>query len=119
MTKKSEVSKWSNINLRVGLDEKNVPVIIFWSSDDDPKNRKESECKAFLLSMFDKEHKDTLKIDLWTTELQVVEMDRLMFQTLRTLVDTYFKATGNQPLANEMQKFVHYFGQQTEIIPKS
>ncbi|HMX84190.1 MAG TPA: gliding motility protein GldC, partial [Saprospiraceae bacterium] len=69
-------------------------------------------------SLFDSKVKDTLKIDLWTNELQVVEMDRFMFQTLRGLADTYMKATNNHKLANEMQQFVTYFGEQTEIIPK-
>ena len=61
---------------------------------------------------------DTIKIDLWTKEMQVVEMDRFFFQTLKGLSDTYFKATNNAELASAMRQFVQYFGEQTEIIPK-
>ena len=50
--------------------------------------------------------------------MQVVEMDRFIFQTLRSLSDTYYRATQNKALANEMQRFVDYFGERTEIIPK-
>jgi hypothetical protein len=58
-----------------------------------------------------------MKIDLWTTEMQVIEMDRFFFQTLRAMADTYFKATQNAELATAMQQFVQYFGEKTQIIP--
>ncbi len=118
MKDQNKVVKNSDINIQVGLNESNVPVRIDWESSDNPNGAGKSECKAMLLSLFDKEQKETLKIDLWTTEMQVVEMDRFMFQTLRALADTYFKATQNNKLASEMQQFVHYFGQETSIIPK-
>ena len=114
-----QIKKTSNINIKVGLDNQNHPIDIQWMSDDNPNGNKYAEAKAMLLSFFDKEHLDTYKIDIWTPELQVVEMDRLIFQTLRALADTYQKATRNNELANDMQKFVHYFGEETEIIPKS
>jgi len=71
-----------------------------------------------LLSIFDRESMETLKIDLWTKDMQVIEMDRFFFQTLRAMADTYYKATQNAQLANEMQRFVQYFGEKTEILPK-
>lgn len=112
-----KVLQTKNIQIQVGLDEQNIPVHLQWLADDQQGSAQ--ECKAFLLSMFDKESKDTLKIDLWTNEMQVVEMDRFFYQTLRALADTYYKATGNQALAGHMQQFATYFGESTEIIPKS
>lgn len=112
-----KVLQTKNIQIQVGLDENNVPVKLQWSADD--QLGQPQECKAFLLSMFDKDSKDTLKIDLWTNEMQVIEMDRFFYQTLRALADTYFKATGNQALAGHMQQFATHFGESTEIIPKS
>jgi hypothetical protein len=50
--------------------------------------------------------------------MHVAEMDRFMFQTLKSLAGTYFKATNNAELASAFQSFVHYFGENTEIIPK-
>jgi len=111
-------TKTSDIHLTVKLDEDNVPTKINWSAGDSPNGPSEAEAKAFLLSIFDKANKDTLKIDLWTKEMQVHEMDRFFFQTLRALADTYFKATQNKQLAVDMQRFVQYFGEQTEIISK-
>ena len=110
--------KVSKISIDVGLDNDSVPQSIHWGSTDNPAGAEMRECKAMLLSLFDKDHLDTYKVDLWTKELQVVEMDRFMFQTLKALADTYFNATRNQELANDFRKFIEYFGQQTEIIPK-
>jgi len=95
-----------------------VPVRIDWQADDNPSSKEAQECKAMLLSMFDKEAKETFKIDLWTTEMQVNEMDRFFYQTFRGLADTYFRATQNKQMAEDMQRFIQYFAEQTEIIPK-
>jgi len=113
-----DVKKEFEIKLRVGLDDENMPVEMKWEAENNPNARGLQECKGMLLSVFDKESLDTLRIDLWTKEMQVVEMDRFMFQTLRSLADTYHRATKNTQLANDMQRFVTYFGEQTEIIPK-
>lgn len=110
------IVKKSVIEIKIGLNEDKHPESIHWKSSDNPENQGFTECKAMLLSLFDKEYLDTLKIDLWTTEMQVVEMDRFVFQSLRAIADTYFRATNNQQLANDMQLFVDYFGKQTGII---
>lgn len=114
----SKVKRKSEINITVGLDENNVPTTIHWKAEDAPNAQSPQPCKAMLLSLFDEQQKDTLRIDLWTEDFQVVEMDRFMYHTLKGLVDTYFKATKNTELANDMQKFVQYFGEKTEIVPK-
>ncbi len=115
----SEVKKQSQIRITVSLDENNVPIGIKWEADDAAGAQDPQECKGMLLSLFDEAHKETLKIDLWTKDMQVVEMDRFFFQTLRGMADTYFRATQNKELANDMQRFAQYFGEQTEILPRS
>ncbi|HRX28219.1 MAG TPA: gliding motility protein GldC [Saprospiraceae bacterium] len=107
--------KSSDIKLTVQLDDQNVPEKILWNAE----GKQDVECKAMLLSLFDKNHLDTYKIDLWTKEMHVMEMDRFMYQSLRALAETYFKATHNSELANAFQSFVEYFGENTEVIPKS
>ena len=108
--------KSSEITIKVSLDEKNVPAKIEWKSEDG--SNKFEECKAMLLSLFDENKLDTIKLDLWTKTMQVNEMDRFMFQSLRGLADTYYKATQNAELANQFQSFVHFFGQATGLIQK-
>lgn len=115
----SEVKSESEISITVGLDEAKIPVRLTWKAPGNPGNEDDQECKAVLLSLFDKNTLETLKIDLWTKEMQINEMDRFIFQTLRALADTYYKATHNNELASALQDFTNYFGEQTEIIPKS
>ncbi|MBK8828246.1 MAG: gliding motility protein GldC [Saprospiraceae bacterium] len=110
------VVKKSLIEIEIGLNEDKMPETIQWRSDDNPNGKDFTECKAISLALLIKTTRDTLKIDLWTTEMQVIEMDRFMYQTLRSLADTYFRATNNQQLANDMKLFVDYFGKQTGII---
>jgi gliding motility-associated protein GldC len=114
----SEIKQKSEIRIEVGLDAERVPVSIAWTSNDNPSGDELEEAKAMLISFFSKDHLDTAKIDLWTKDMQVNEMDRFMFQTLRGLADTYYKATQNTNLARAMQQFVQYFGEETEVIPK-
>ncbi len=112
------IAKTSTITIRVGLDETGIPTAINWEAEDAPELKDPVACKAMLLSFFNAQTKETMKIDLWTKDMQVVEMDRFIFQTLRAMADTYFKATQNSKLAADMQRFVQYFGEQTEIIPR-
>lgn len=113
-----EVARTSEIVIRVGLNEQNIPVHLEWESSDGKEAGKRHAAKALLMSVFDRETLDTLKIDLWSEDFQVMEMDRFMFQTLRGLADTYFRATQNKDLALAMQQFVAFFGEQTGIIPQ-
>ncbi len=112
----SPVKRYSSIHIKVGLDEDNYPVEIEWQTDQE--GSESQVCKAMLLALFDKENRETAKIDLWTNDMQVMEMDRFFFQTLRGMADTYHKATRNAKLASAMQQFVQFFGEETEIIPR-
>lgn len=114
----AKTNKESTIEIKIKLDDQNLPEQIEWKAPEGGQT-KPSECKAMLVAFFDKQTKETQKIDLWTKDMQVVEMDRFFFQTLRAMADTYFKATQNAQLATDMQRFVQYFGEQTEIISKS
>ncbi len=107
----------SEIRIEIGVDENNTPEQITWRAEG-PEGPQENTSKAMLLSFFDEATKDTFKIDLWTKDMQVAEMDRFFFHSLKALGETYFKATRNEKLANAFQSFVHYFGEETKIIPK-
>jgi len=109
----------SDLTIKVGLNESRIPVRIEWKSDDHPENKGWKESKGLLLSFFDKKTLDTFKIDLWTTEMQVMEMDRFFFHTLKAMTDTYLRATNNQELVMDMRKIVEEFGFKTGILKKS
>jgi gliding motility-associated protein GldC len=115
----STIEHTSEIKIRVGLDAEKVPVRIDWSASDMHEEGVTEHCKAMMIALFDQAHKDTLRIDLWTKEMQVVEMDRFVYQVLQSLSQTYLRATNNKKMAEQMAQFAHYFGEETEIIPKS
>jgi len=105
------------ITLEIELDDKKMPSKISWSASGQNKEEVQSdEVKAFFLTMFDAKSRDTLEIDLWTTKMQIIEMDRFVFQSLNALTKLYVRSTNNRQLAEQMQQFVQYFGQKTEII---
>ena len=51
--------------------------------------------------------------------MSVEEMNKMMFQTIMTLANSYEKATSEDQLANAMRDFGEFFGEKTEILPKS
>ncbi len=106
---------FKKIHLHVGLDQNKLPQKIKWEAEETGDGPQEA--KAFLLALFDRKRREALKIDMWTTDLEIREMDFLMYNTLRSLADTYFKATGNAELANDMHKFALYFGDKIGIPP--
>jgi len=103
------------ITIKVGLDENKLPESLTWDASGAAEGG-DKNIKAFLLSMFDTDSKDTLKIDLWTKDFQVMEMDRFFYQTFRAMCDTYQKSTKNDALANDMRQFAKYFGEKTGIL---
>jgi gliding motility-associated protein GldC len=111
------IIKTSEIKVKVGLNQEMMPTKLLWAADDNPTGEW-SEVKAMLFSVFDKDSRDTLKIDLWTDEMRVDEMNRFMYQTLRSMTDTFYRATQNTEMANHMMSFVQYFGEQTEVLKK-
>lgn len=108
----------TSIGINVTLDDQNVPTEITWQSDDPPSDGKEAPAKGFFLSLFDQETLETMKIDLWTNKLQVGEMDRMMYYTLRGLAESYNSATQNPQLANDIARFAQYFGEESGILKR-
>lgn len=106
----------SEISIRIQLDANRVPENIEWQASDAHQSHP-SESKSVFLAFLDKETLDTSTMFLWTKELQVAEMDRKIFYALTALTDGYYKSTQNTELANEMRRFVHYFGEKTGILP--
>jgi len=80
----NKVVETKEIKISVGLDARKMPIHMEWTTEGQTQ-----EVKAMLLSVFDKDHRDTLKVDLWTMDMEIQEMDRLFYQSLRGLADTY------------------------------
>ena len=114
---KQIMSKTSEIQLKVFLDESNIPANITWFASDSQMTEPES-CKAFMLSVFDEKSSESLRIDLWTKEMRQDEMDKFFFETFMTMADTYHRANQNEELVKEMKDFAFNFGEKTGIIKR-
>jgi gliding motility-associated protein GldC len=109
------MTKTSEIIVRIDLDENRIPSKIEWQASD-AGQASPAESKSVFLSLLDKDSLDTSTLFLWTKECQVAEMDRMIYYALTSLADGYYKATQHSALANEMRRFVQYFGEKTEIL---
>lgn len=96
------------IAINVMLDNQNLPEHIDWnatgSGSDDAK-----PAKAFMASFWDQNDRTALRMDLWTKNMMVDEMNDFFFQTLMTMADTYTRATRNDDLSDEMKAFARSF----------
>ena len=104
--------KKTAIHFEIELDDNNVPEKIVWDAKD---NGKTAEAKAMILSVWDKEERNTLRIDLWNKEMEVEEMKRFVHQTILTLADSFEKATGETKMAATMRDFCDYYAEKLEI----
>jgi gliding motility-associated protein GldC len=94
------------------LDDNNIPEKIIWNASD---AKKTAEAKAIILSVWDKEERNTLRIDLWNKEMEVEEMKRFVHQTILTLADSFERATGEKKMADTMRDFCEYYAEKLEI----
>jgi len=108
----------AEINLKFTLNEDNVPEEILWeASESESQNQK--KCDAMFLSLWDKEEKNTLTIDLWTKSMEVGEMNAHCYFTIMKMADTYEKATNNADIADKFRNFANDFAKSVrEFITK-
>jgi len=104
----------SDINIKVTLDDNKVPEKMEWSATDLSKGYE--NVKAMMLSMWDPNQQNSMRIDLWTKEMSVEEMRVFFHQTLVTMADTFERSTGDKRLSEDMRDFCFYFAQRTGII---
>jgi len=93
----------SKIELNVELDENRIPEKLTWSAQDGGITNEEA--KAMLLSVWDNNAKETLRIDLWTKDMHVDEMKQFFHQTLVAMSDTFNRATQDEKMTATMKDF--------------
>ncbi len=103
----------SEIKFIVQLDENRVPEKLHWTAQDGGVELEES--KAIMLSIWDNKNKETLRIDLWTKDMQVDEMKVFFHQTLVAMSETYHRATADEKMAATMKDFCDYFAEKLEL----
>ena len=103
----------SKIELNVELDENRIPEKLTWSAQDGGITNEEA--KAMLLSVWDNNAKETLRIDLWTKDMPVDEMKQFFHQTLVAMSDTFNRATQDEKMTATMKDFCDYFAEKLEL----
>ncbi|MEM9324211.1 MAG: gliding motility protein GldC [Bacteroidota bacterium] len=91
----------SDIKFRVHLDDQNVPEKIEWDADqkDTPGW---SETRSISVSLWDEPGKNTLRIDLWTKDMPVLEMKRFYIDCLGGIAQSVLNSTGDEIMAQEL-----------------
>jgi gliding motility-associated protein GldC len=107
------ITKTSDINFKISLDENNVPEKLHWSAQDGGVEMEEA--KAVMLNIWDSNAKETMRIDLWTKDMPVDEMKIFFHQTLVAMADTYHRATGDERMTDTMKDFCDYFAEKLEL----
>jgi len=110
--------KVNSIKFDVHVDEEKMPEKIEWTANDPSGKPTTKECKALLVGMWDGEAQESMKIDLWTKEMRVDEMNLLYYQTLHSMADTLERATGNAEAAHNIKMFANMFGENTDVVKK-
>ena len=103
----------SKIELNIKLDENRVPDKLSWTASDGGITN--AEAKAMLLSVWDSNTKETLRIDLWTKDMPIDEMKVFFHQTLVAMSDTFNRATQDEKMTATMKDFCDYFAEKLEL----
>ena len=106
-------AKTSTIALNVELDDNRIPERLSWTAEDGGISNEEA--KAMLLSVWDSNKKETLRIDLWTKDMPVDEMKQFFHQTLTAMSDTFYRATQDEKMSATMKDFCDYFAEKLEL----
>lgn len=104
----------SEIKIDVELDENRVPEKLRWTAKDGGVDNEET--KALLLSVWDPESQESLRIDLWTKDMPVDQMRLFFYQTLVSMSDTFYRATQDEKMTATMKDFCDFFGKKLDII---
>ncbi|MDX1278353.1 gliding motility protein GldC [Oceanihabitans sediminis] len=106
----------SKIELNVELDENRVPEKLTWSAEDGGITNEEA--KAVMLSVWDSNTQEMLRIDLWTKDMPVDEMKIFFHQTLVAMANTFNRATQDEKMTATMKDFCDYFAEKLELKKK-
>lgn len=111
-----KIVRKSTINIEVGLNANNLPLDMRWSSTDGGEDKQQA--RAMMLSLWDPNENNTMKIDLWTKEMSIEEMKQFFHQTLLTMADTFEKATGETKITEDLRDYCYHFAEKMEILPE-
>ena len=102
-----------NLKFEVELDENYLPLKIKMQSSDEKLN--EDSIKSLMISAWEANTKETLRVDLWTKDMPVNEMFIMYHQTMMGMAVSLEKATGNNKLAGTLRDYCNVFAEISKI----
>ncbi|WP_192349807.1 gliding motility protein GldC [Algoriphagus sp. Y33] len=94
--------KNSEIKFQVDLDENSFPKTIKWDASDKEGAGLE-DTKSISLNVWDNQNHSTLRIDLWTEKMSVVEMKRFYIDILGGMAQTILNSTADEYMSEEIK----------------
>ncbi len=111
------MSKEAEIKFLIKLDDSDAPEQIYWDATES-KGEGFKPCDSLMVSMWDRQEKNTMSIDLWTNDMEVGEMNSHYYFTLMKMADTYEKATRNKTLSQMIRDFAGEFAEKVDKLTK-
>ena len=107
--------KTSEIKFTVSLDEDKIPETIQWEATDSGIEGKR-DCKATMITVWDRNENTSLRIDLWTKDMLIDDMKRFFYENLMSMAESYDRATNDKRVSKEMKKYAEQFAKETELF---
>ncbi len=107
------VTHISKIEFSIGLDENKVPEKLNWTAKEDGIIKKDA--KALMISVWDANSKETLRMDLWTKDMPIDEMKQFYHQTLVAMSNSFERATNDDKMSATMRDFCDYFAKNLNL----
>ena len=103
LNESKHIMKKSEIKFEVDLDENSFPKTIKWDASDKEGTGLE-DTKSISLNVWDNQNHSTLRIDLWTEEMSVVEMKRFYIDILGGMAQTILNSTADEYMSEEIKE---------------
>lgn len=103
----------TQITIDVELDENHVPEKMTWNAQDGGIEAQPT--KATMISVWDDQTMEALRIDLWTKDMPLDQMKMFIHQILISLGQTYGRASGEEDIAAWMEEMAEEFAVKSAI----
>lgn len=103
----------TKITINVELDDNHIPEKLTWNAED--SGVQNMETKSAMISVWDDKTMEALRIDLWTKEMPLDQMKMFIHQTIVSLGQTYYRASGEEDVAKWMEEMADEFAVKSAI----
>lgn len=95
----------SEIKFKITLDKERIPEKIEWDATDRPDDASK-DTNAIAIGLWDQNLNNTLRIDLWTKDMNVADMKRFYIDMIGGMAESLRNSTDDQVMADRMQELV-------------